>query len=72
VTEELKKLIQDKKLPPHPQGTNLDVFAVLVHAMGAASDYGYDPENDYREHYPYLMWPYNSMLHDISFQHMGP
>jgi hypothetical protein len=47
--EEQKKTILAKDTPPTLEGMNLDVFAVLGQALRAASDYGYDPENDYRK-----------------------
>ncbi len=40
-------------MPRELEGMNLDVFAVLTQSMGVASDYGYDPENDFREQYSF-------------------
>ena len=49
MSEEQKKSIQAQGMPPKLDGMNLDVFTVLGQALGAAKDYGYDPENDYRK-----------------------
>jgi hypothetical protein len=42
-------------MSPALKGVNLDVFAVFAHAMGAASDYGSDPEDDYLEQSSFLI-----------------
>jgi hypothetical protein len=45
----IKRLVEAKRMPPELKGMNIDMFKVLAYAMGAASDYGYDPENDFRK-----------------------
>lgn len=48
-TNEQKKLVETKGIPPGMEGMNMDIFGQLLNVMSAAGDYGYDPENDYRE-----------------------